>query len=290
MKFDFLDKHYRPLLLIPLVLLGISFIIIGLTFSSIGDILYKDVSLKGGLSATVVTQTSPTEISSILKEAFPDTSFTIRSISSFGSSDQEAVIIESGDIAVDQLRLALESFLKIKFSEDEFSVSETGSSLGSSFYRQMLNAILFAFGFMAIVVLITFRSIVPSFVIIFSAFADIVITISILDLFAFPVSAAGISALLLLMGYSIDTDVLLTTRLLRRHDGSVFSRVVSSMKTGLTMTFTSMVAMVVGLIFATSPVLHEMFLIILIGLCVDIFVTYLFNGGILRLYLERRVS
>ena len=42
----------------------------------------------------------------------------------------------------------------------------------------------------------------------------------------------GIAAFLLLIGYSIDSDILLTTKVLKRRMGTLFERVKSAMKTG----------------------------------------------------------
>ena len=92
----------------------------------------------------------------------------------------------------------------------------TGSTLGNAFYTQMLSALFFAFLFMGIVVFVTFRSLVPSIAVIVAAFADILLTLVTANYLGITISGAGIAALLLLIGYSIDTDILLTTRVLKR--------------------------------------------------------------------------
>ena len=48
-------KNYKKLLLIPLIILAISMVILAFQYSSKGTIINKDVSLKGGLSATIST-------------------------------------------------------------------------------------------------------------------------------------------------------------------------------------------------------------------------------------------
>ncbi len=176
----------------------------------------------------------------------------------------------------------------IVLTENNYSVEEAGGSLGESFYRQMVVAIGIAFILMGIVVLIVFRTIIPSLAVISAALFDIVITVGILNLFGVRLSTAGISALLLLIGYSVDTDILLTTRVLKKKEGSVNKRILDAMKTGLTMTGTTIAALGVGFIVTNSPVLKQMFMIILIGLVVDVFATYLTNAGILKWYAERK--
>src|SRR3989338_5590436 len=95
------------------------------------------------------------------------------------------------------------------------------------------------------------------------------------------VSTGGIAALLMLVGYSVDTDMLLTTRLLKRKEGTVFERTISSVKTGMMMTLTTVGALLVGLIFVKSAMIRQIMTIILIGLFADMAFTWIQNVGIL---------
>ena len=56
----------------------------------------------------------------------------------------------------------------------------------------------------------------PSIAVIFAAFSDIVFALVIVDFMEIKLSAAGIAAFLMLIGYSVDTDILLTSRALKR--------------------------------------------------------------------------
>ena len=147
--------------------------------------------------------------------------------------------------------------------------------------------VIFAFVLMAIVVYIVFRTFVPSLAVVFAAFSDIIITLGVLSLFRMDISSGGIMALLLVIGYSIDTDILLTTRLLKRKVGNIYERLKGAITTGLTMTVTTIAALLVGFIFSTAPVLKEIFLIILIALVIDIITTYLGNASMLLWYIKR---
>ena len=141
---------------------------------------------------------------------------------------------------------------------------------------------------MALVVFIIFRTLIPSGAVILSAFADIIMTLAVIDFFGFQLSTAGIIALLMLIGYSVDTDILLTFRLLKSSEGTLDQRLVGAFKTGMTMTLTSIVAIAAGLfiIYNISEVLRQMFMIILIGLGFDVFNTWITNASILKWYME----
>jgi len=143
---------------------------------------------------------------------------------------------------------------------------------------------------MAIVVFLTFRSIVPSLFIILTAASDIVSTLAVVGIIGMKMSTAGIAALLMLIGYSVDTDILLTTKVLKRkaEGGTVFERTVGALRTGLTMTATALVAGCIGMYFTQSETIRDIMFITVIGLCFDLVYTWFQNAGILRWYLERK--
>lgn len=129
---------------------------------------------------------------------------------------------------------------------------------------------------------------IPSVAVILAAFSDIVITLAVTNILGIKVGTAGIAAFLMLIGYSVDTDILLSTRVLKRTEGTVYDRIVGTVKTGLTMNLTTMAAVIVALIFAESEVIAQIMTILLIGLFADMINTWLQNTGILRWYLERK--
>jgi len=176
----------------------------------------------------------------------------------------------------------------------EFSIGENynlgfiGSSLGESFFRETMIAVLLAFISMGIVVIIYFRLVVPSIAVIVAAFGDIVITLAIVNLFGMSIGTAGIAAFLMLIGYSVDTDMLLVTRVLKRKEGTVEERINDSITTGMKMTLTTLVAVSFGLVFTKTAAIKEIMIIILIGLVIDMLTTWFMNVGILRLYLDKK--
>ncbi len=164
-----------------------------------------------------------------------------------------------------------------------------GASLGAAFFSQTIKAVLTAYVLMSIIVFLLFRSFVPSLAIILASFADVATAVFGMNLVGINLSMATVAGLLILIGYSIDTDILLSTRVLkRRGEGTVNERIKSSIKTGMTMSLTSIIAMVVLYLVSTSVVLDEIALVIIMGLTADIFYTWLQNVGILKLYTARK--
>ncbi len=132
---------------------------------------------------------------------------------------------------------------------------------------------------------------IPSFAVILSAFSDLVMTLAVVNLFEMRISTAGIVAFLMLIGYSVDTDILLTTRVLQKKNySSVNQEIFGAFKTGMTMTLTSIAAVASALIvvYPFGSVLNQILTILLIGLFFDMLNTWLTNSGIIKWYVERK--
>ncbi len=281
------DKYYKLLLFIPALLLLTSLIYLFSFYQKTGDIINRDISLKGGTSITVFAQTDLNELKIFLEKTFTD--FSVREISDLRTGNQEAFIIEVSE-EPEKVKSELESYLGFDLTDENSSIEFTGSSLSQGFYRQLRTAIIIAFILMSLVVFIIFRTFVPSFAVILSAFADIVMSLALVNLLGMKVSAAGIVAFLMLIGYSVDSDILLTTRILKRREASLNTRILLAFKTGLTMTLTSLAAVSVSLliVFTLSKTLTQIFSILIIGLSFDLINTWITNLGILKWYAENK--
>ncbi len=284
---NFHDKNYKLLLLIPLVILIFSFVYMASFYSQNQDFIRKDISLKGGTSVTINAKINLEDLEQAVSGKLDE--ITTRKIYDLITREQIAVIIETTS-SKEQTEQVLEGYLGYELTDDNSSFEFTGSTLSENFYRQLLLAILVAFVFMAIVVFIIFRTPVPSAAIIISAFADILMTLIVVNLLGIRVSSAGIIALLMLIGYSVDTDILLTTRVLKRDEGSLNQRLFGAFKTGMTMTLTSLLAVVFALIVAKSfsSVLTQIFTILSIGLGFDLLNTWITNASIIKWYMARK--
>lgn len=282
------DKYYKLIIIIPIILVLFCLIYLVIFYQANGDIMKKDISLTGGTSITIYDQINVATLEANLSSKLPD--LNIREISDLATGEQKALIIET-TLDGDSAKSILEEYLGYTLVSGENSDFEfTGSSLSESFYKQLLIAILVAFIAMAIVVFLLFRTLIPSGAVIISAFADILMTLVVVDLIGLKISTAGIVAFLMLIGYSVDTDILLTSRLLKRQDDSLNKRLFGAFKTGITMTLTSLFAMLVALfvVKSFSIVLTQIFTVLVIGLVFDIFNTWITNASILKWYVQSR--
>lgn len=139
-----------------------------------------------------------------------------------------------------------------------------------------------------VLIVIYIRDSIPAFGIVLCAFSDLFFSLAIFDLFGHKLSIAGVAAFLMLVGYSIDTDILLSVRVLKRREGTVFDRVVGALKTGITMSLCALIAVLSAYFFTHSIVIKEIMFILIAGLIGDIIFTWIQNAGLLRWYLERK--
>jgi len=283
------DTQYKKLLLFSLLVLFLCMGSLGYNYISTGELFNAGVSLKGGITLTVQISelVDVSSLESAIKAGHSGADVVVREVTT--NNRASAIIIEASDISQDDLVKAVSDF-GVQITDDNYSIESVGSSLGSQFFSQMIIAVLFAFVAMAVVVFITFRSIIPSSFVVLAAFSDIVSTLAVVDLMGMRIGTAGIAAFLMLIGFSVDTDILLTTKVMKRKSegGNIFERTVEALKTGVTMSLSALIAATVGAIFTNSEVMRQIMIIVAIGTAFDLLYTWFQNAGILRLYLERK--
>jgi preprotein translocase subunit SecF len=176
-------------------------------------------------------------------------------------------------------------------------IQQVGPIYGQELQVQAIRAIIISFIGMSIVVFLLFRSAVPSLAVILSAFSDITIALAFMKVTGIELSLGTLAALLMLIGYSVDSDILLTNRVLKRR-GTVDEKVSRAIETGVTMTSTVLVALVAMYVVSTYlyliipsftqiPLLSQISIVLLAGLFADIMNTWLLNTGILRWYVMK---
>lgn len=287
---SYLDKiSTKQMIVIPLVLLFFSLIILGWTFYTTGSPVELGVEFTGGTIIEVQSTSSYEAVEKEFATHFPDTP-PISARDGGGGT----VMLYFGLMDESQ-QMELIDYLNSNYGED-FFLRQMSEVYSEELQKSAVMAIILAFFGMAVIVCIIFRSLVPSAAVVLSAFSDIVIAATLMNLFGIPLSLGTVAALLMLIGYSVDSDILLTTRLLKRR-GDFSDKMHGAMKTGLTMTSTTLAAIAVlflvstcvGLISSYSriSIISEISVVLLFGLTVDLMNTWMLNSGILKWYIER---
>ena len=286
----FYEKEYRQLLIIPIGLFILAIMIIGAHYIQTGAPFSTDVTLSGGIAITIHVdkQVNIDEIEQSLKSNFRQSSINLRVLEI--SDESTGLVIEDSNPKDEQEIIALMRQELGAFGDEDYSVEQIGSSLSKSFFREMFIALFFAFLCMGGVFFYYFRALMPTLAAIISAFFDIFITLGIIVLMGVRLTSGGIAAFLMLIGYSIDTSILLSTKVLKGDRKHMESAVYDSMKTGLTMSAAGLAAMWLSYLLTNNTTLRQIMLIIVIGLLVDIVTTWILNVSLLRIYLEKNVK
>ncbi len=193
----------------------------------------------------------------------------------------------ASNIYTKQVIATLHSIIPFK----TYTYQDIGPTLGSYFLGQLETVIIIAFVLVSIAVLFIFRSVAPAFSVVFGAANDMIIALGAMGLLGIPLGTASIGGLLMVIGYSIDTDVLASFRILKMHGDTPEERAYSSMKTGMTMTATAIVSFSVLFIvalFTYVPTYYEVAGVALCGLVGDLFTTWLGNTPLILSYKKRK--
>ena len=271
----------RKLITITLAFLLLSVIYLGYKQATTGYFIEKDIDLRGGNLITIsFSDANYQEISRLrdaLEKKYEVSAYLTTSITGIQLS------VETYTENIENLIDEINSTLKIK----EYEISEISPKLSSEVLKEVANGIIFAFLAMALVIFILFRVPIPSFAVVISAFTDLVGALFLMNILGIKLSLITFTALLMLLGYSVDTDILLTTRVLKER-GKFDEQYRKALKTGLTMTLTSLVALA-SIVFVSgyNSVFGKLATVLILGLLVDIPSTWIQNAIILDIYKEK---
>jgi preprotein translocase subunit SecF len=281
------DRNYKLLMFLPIVIFILAVLFLFSFYKSEGQLFFKDVTLMGGTTITLTGNFDFNQIETQLNSKIQGLS--IRRLANFETAQVDSIIIETSKTP-EQITPLIEEIIGQKLNSDNSSIEFSGSFLGDSFYRQLLLALLFSFILMSLVIFILFRSLIPSLAIIFAALSDIILPLAVLNYFEVRLSAAGIAAFLMLIGYSVDTDILLTIKAIKSREGSLNERIARAFRTGIFMTSTALFAVLPSFLFITNlpESFRQIFLILTLGLIADIFNTWLTNVGIIKWYCTKK--
>ncbi|WP_340097980.1 protein translocase subunit SecF [Salinibaculum salinum] len=278
MDFEVSDIDYeqysnRQLAMVPLAILGLALLVIAVWYVMFGVPVDLGIAFTGG---TEVRFTADDDLSQV-RETFSGTEY--ESVQSAAGGGTYILTTQAEDTA------NIESTAEESGYEIE-QVQQRSATFGTNSQRQALLGLVVAFAGMSALVFVLFRTFIPSIAVVVSAFSDIMIPVALMNVLDIPLTLGSVAALLMLIGYSVDSDILLNNHVLRRR-GGFYESAYRAMRTGITMTLTSISAMIVMTIVATFfgiPLLPEIGLILVFGLTADLMNTYMLNMSLLRYY------
>ncbi len=267
--------NWKMLTFVPLLFTAVAIVILASNVARTGFIINRDVELSGGKQISFEIEKA--DIAG-LKAAFLYAKVNVA---------EGAVTTLLVEIPFDRDENEIIDYVKSSsVINGEPTVRNIGPALGEIFWQQTQTAFVIALIAMSLLVFALYRSPVPSILIILSAVSDIIIILAVLSILGIDFSLPVMAALLMILGYGTDNNILLTSHMLK------FGRpenINNAFMTGLAMYSTTVCALLSMYFVSGSFVLQQMSLTLLIGLVVDMPVTWLTNAGLLRMWLERRV-
>ena len=279
---DYDPYSNRQLMAIPLALLVLAVLIVGGATLLFGAPAPLGIEFTGGTELTVQTTSDADEI----RDAFDRDVEQIRSIE--GQDNQYILTFRPDDAAEDDdLQAEAEGGLAPDGDSDVIQgVREFDATFAEQTQSLALLGLVVAFIGMSVLAFVLFRVFVPSVTIVVATFSNLMIPLAVMSLFRIELNLGTVAALLMLIGYSVDSDILLNNHVLRRC-GSFYESASRAMDTGVTMSITSASAMAVMAIvawFYGIDLLSSIGLILFIGICSDLMNKYTFNIALLRWY------
>ncbi len=267
-------KNYKFLVLLPISLLVVCLVI------------FFNTPLKLGMDFTGGVQ-----ITFLLKEK-PSAEHIEKLLSDFHAKVRVAKGYEKYTVFVmlppdTNAKSIVETLRKAGYDIKDYSVQKISPTLAKGFFSQMTSATFVAFLLMSVVVFFIFREVIPSLYVLFAVAADIFEAFALSQFLGIPLGIPVVAGLLLLIGYSADTDILLTTKVLKGEE-KLEEALESSFKTGITMSLTTLAAVSVMFMLTSSEVLKSIAAVLLLGITADIINTWCFNGVVLRWWVERK--
>ena len=266
-------RYWKVLMFLPIIALALASAFLVGNIITKGSFMERSTELKGGKLITFQVKEIP-DLSSLKYDYHITKGITNNVIVEIPYETNESLVIEE-----------LNSYLR---PVGEPTITTVGPVLGDIFWQEAQLSIVLAFIAMAVVVFVLFRSFVPSSIVLLAATTDIVITMAVIDIIGVKLSLAVLAALLMIIGYSVDTDILLTSNVLKSHEENIERGTKRAMKTGLVMSGAALIAFTMLYFLSGSFVLQQMSVVLIVGLIIDIPATWLTNAGLIRYWLERK--
>jgi preprotein translocase subunit SecF len=276
----------RQILMLPIAIAVIALIILGANYLSTGSPVKLGVEFTGGTIVTVPAIESQEALTQKLA------SYPVLEVRNIGNR----YMVQFGPMSETDYG-ALAKLINSQYQNAE--IRYMGPIYSQNLQAQAMKYIPISFLLMAVVVFFLFRTPMVSAIVVLCALADIMIAAASMNITGVKLSLGTVAALLMLIGYSVDTDILLTkTALTPRQTLTVDETIVSAMTTGLMMTGTTIAAVLALFIasnllylvvpsFTRMDIIADISTVLLFGLAADIFNTWITNAQAIRWYMNR---
>lgn len=280
-------EDYKKFMIIPLLMLLFFSGVILYTKFTAGEFFFKDISLKGGTSINFYPDARIPGVDEWIKNTWGSDSQVVVISDTFGSF-KGYDFRTSRELNISEVKTQLSLLTGRNITESDFSMGIQSATIASSFYNEFLVIILISFTLMGLVAIYYFKSPITAFTTAFCTLTNIIVVIGVLDLLGASLSVAGIGAILMLLGLSTDTDILLASTILNKDRNEMLTKLKRIFYTEVTICFAAITNAFVIFTFSNIEVIRSISLILLIGTTADLFSTLFLSAGLMRIYTEKK--
>lgn len=209
------------------------------------------------------------------------------------SSDDISKIMKASNAVFSEAKVVykdkLISSLSSSISNSDMKLEEVSPALSRLFVSKVLNIALISALLAIVVVFLIFRTFIPSFAVLVGATSDIIMALGAMAFFGIPLTLASFVTLMTLAALSLDTDMMLTIKTVKRREGTPRERAYDAFRTGFAMTTTVIVAFAILMflgMYTHIPTYYQIGSVAVAGLIGDLIATWCLNSVLILWYLE----
>ncbi|MFB6204573.1 MAG: protein translocase subunit SecF [Candidatus Nanohaloarchaea archaeon] len=289
--FDKIYEEYDRYLAVPVALLVLSLGILGVQYVQTGKFFQKGPDFSGGTEVKYSLQQefTTTEIENVFaRQGRPGVTALKQT-----SGGDTTLLVQIPPPNINSTAEAEQFLEEAGYNVTVKGFNSISASVSQAFFFQAQMAFVLAFTVMSLVIFVAFKDIIPSLAVIFAATGDLVFAGAMMALFDIPLTLGSMAALLMLIGYSVDTDIVLSSRVLKQDRGTLKERIWSSVKTGVTMSSGGIAGFTLLYLVSYAIVgpseLSTISAVMVIGLLADIPFTWFGNAVILKKHVHGEI-
>ena len=279
---SFIENNYKKFLLISILLFAIFTGIILFNYFKYGYIINKSITISGGY-VTLINNNynlTNTEIQNILNR-MNITDYVLYSTSNI-------IYIASRDQINGTLLISLlNQYYNISIQPSDISIQQYSSLIGDLIFNQFLFFVILAMIFAAFVIFIAFRVSNTTLNIISTILFDIIGLLAILSITKYPIGANGFIAMLMILGFAIDNNVVLSTNMIKEKDKPFIERVKMSFRVGMLMEIIALYTLLLLYFIVPDPSVNEFAFVLSTATILDL-IYYLIGNIPLYKYFEAK--
>lgn len=274
-------NNYKKLFILPIITFLVMTLVFVNNYNTRGELFRKDLDLSGGTVITIYD----VEFSEDLKDSFEKREMVVREIYSVTGGELVATIVEADSeiLPEDLVFLVNQTFPNV-----DYDLRTVGPSMGESFMKSANKAILMSFLLMGLILAAIFRQPIVAFTVILSGFLNVYEAAALMTVVGIKLSPHTIGALLLLLGWSVDSEVLFDSKIFKTREGSAIDSALEAMKTAMTMS-AAVFAILIALYFVSSArMVREIAVVLLFGAFFDIINTWFQSLSTVLWFVEKQ--